>query len=289
MKHYDVDPDKLAQVFYNTTSTYKFYWMLALLHQIKEGKAYKCISFTEVVASMIAKAWGPVTCNQFTFGKCDALIKRIWHIIINSELKNNDVEDRVEKYIIAHAEDKEIKEIVEKMTKYVPYRFLYPWIGNISNGQTAIQSQNFEANRCPYCIIGKNIRFNPAWVDYLVDHIVFLEAFAKLFLNYFLYQYNHNLIFADNDIAMQTADGQSSTLMSSIGLASESPTPYNQSDEVKALRNELKKKQQEYNKIKGYLDKVLSIFEPMHIINNYGPSTLIDNHDGGNITNSSNV
>lgn len=283
MKTYDVDPEKLAQVFDNTTSTYKFYWLLSLLEQIKEGKAYQTISFTEMVATMISKAWNPITSGQFTFGKCDSLIQRTRLLIFGSELKVYDVEDRVRKYIIENPNLPLIKDIVDKMTKYVPYRFLYPWIGTMSNSESSAASRDFETYRCPYCIEKKTIRLNPVWIQYLTDNLPFIESYAKMGLQYYLLSYNDNIMLADNDVVATTSDGYSISTASQMGLACEGSTSYAKSEDV---QSELRKTRRELNEMRNNFRKILALVQPSSIINNFGPSTQIDNHDGGNITTS---
>lgn len=282
MKTYDVDPDKLAQVFDNTTATYKYYWFLALLEQIREGKAYQIITFAEMVAAMISKAYAPITSGQFTFGKCDALIKRTMSIIYNSELKACDVEERVRTYIIEHSHEPLIKDIIDKMTKYVPYRFLYPWIGTMTNGETATASQDFETNKCPYAIVKKAIRLNPAWVQYFSDHLTFFEDFGLLELQRFLMAYNENIFMADNETI--AAGGYSTSYSSQMGFAAESVPEYGKKPQYAELEKKYKQTLRELNEMKNNLRKVLSIVHPSNIFN-FGPSTQIDNHDGGNVTN----
>lgn len=223
MKHYNVDPQKLSEVFDNTTATYKFYWMLALLDVVRYGNCNEAITFTEMVARMIAKAWAPLTSGLITFSKMDRLSSRIHRLIFTTELKNCDCEERVCAYIMNNAEDPNVKEVVQQMTKYVPYRFLYPWLGyNPSNKRTEELSNGIFANCCPYSIIGNAIKINKDWIEYLNDHVVILEGFAKYNLTYYLMKYNNNIILPTEEVASATADGMVNTFNSSVGLASES-------------------------------------------------------------------
>lgn len=208
MKHYDIDPDKLVQVFDTSTASYKFFWLRALLKCVRQGKAYAPIPFHTMVAAMVGMAWRPLTSGLFSFGKCDALVKRIYTLIFNSELNTRDLEERVQSYMEQNTHLEVVAEVVEAMTVYVPYRFLYPWLGaKMTNKQTAIASQDFEHNRCPYAIKGKTIQINPAWIEYLTDHIDILEGFAQWRFQQFLLKRNPKLVLPQEDTIPITADG----------------------------------------------------------------------------------
>lgn len=242
MKHYDVDPRKLSEVFDNVSSTYKFYWMLSLLDIVSEGRAHQKVTFAEMVARMISKAWTPLTRGLFSFGKCDKLSARIHQLIFSTELHNCDTEERVRNYIIAHASDPVVAKICDQMTKYVPYRFLYPWLGyNPSNGPIELESQDFDTYRCPYCIEGKSIRINPAWVEYLTDHYEFFSVFAKYLLTYYLMGYNDNIVLPEEICASVTADGSSTSFNHQMGLASEPITTlYEANAQIALLKQQLR-------------------------------------------------
>lgn len=261
MKTYDVDPEKLAKVFDNTTATYKYYWFLALLEQIREGKAYSTITFAEMVAAMIGKAYMPITSGQFSFGKCDALIRRTMSLIYTTELKANDVEEHVRAYIIEHSKDENIKELIAKMTVYVPYRFLYPWVGTKTNGETSVASQDFETYRCPYSITKKNIRLNPAWIEYFTDHLTFFESFVCNQLQRFLLSYNSNIFYADTEA--MTAGGYSTSFASQMGFAAEPVVSYDNNHQLAEIEKKYKQTLKELNQTKNALYKVMSIVNPV--------------------------
>lgn len=257
MKHYDVDPEKLTRVFDNTTSTYKFYWCLALLQQVKEGKAYSTITFTEMVAAMVAKSWNSVTSGTFNFGDFDKLIHRTNKLIKWSELNAKDVEERVERYIVEHADSPLIKDLVDKMTKYVPYRFLYPWIGTMSNAKSAAASQDFNTYRCPYSIRKNTININPAWVEYLQDHLTILEAFTKYNLQFYLINHNNKILLADNEAI--TADGASSSMASQMGMACDTPPAYGKDHTISCLQATIKEKEKQLKLYSNMFKQISSI------------------------------
>lgn len=200
------DTAKLEHVFDKTTSTYKYYWMLALLDIVKQGRGHQQITFTEMVARMLGKAWQPLKYGKFSFGKCDAMIKRINRLIECSPLNSTSLEDRARLFIMNNANTRLVADIINEMTKYVPYRFLYPWLGTLSNTETAIQSQN-PLKRCLYRIEGKTITINDIWIHYIVQQEAFLEGFTYDRLFRFLENRNPGFVLPVESSMVKTADG----------------------------------------------------------------------------------
>ena len=66
-----VDVGKLSAVFNSTSASYKFYWFLAILDAIEDGKTE--ITKHELFARMIANAWYTVNYFQVSFGKQDKI------------------------------------------------------------------------------------------------------------------------------------------------------------------------------------------------------------------------
>ena len=189
----DDDVKKLSQVFDNTTATYKFYWMLGLLDVVDTERAHQPITFTEMVARMLGKAWLPLLQGRFSFGKCDKLLHNIDHIIKRSPLNIYSYEERVVCYIMSNSRNTIVIDVVKKLSHYVAYRFLYPWIGTCSNSAAEIISRE-EKRRCIYSIEGDTIKINPIWINYLKIHRNILEDFTLHKLNRFLARRNPHFV-----------------------------------------------------------------------------------------------
>ena len=189
----DDDVKKLSQAFDNTTATYKFYWMLGLLDVVDTERAHQPITFTEMVTRMLGKAWLPLLQGRFSFGKCDKLLHNIDHIIKRSPLNIYSYEERVVCYIMSNSRNTIVIDVVKKLSHYVAYRFLYPWIGTCSNSAAEILSRE-EKPRCIYSIEGDTIKINPIWINYLRNHRNILEGFAMHKLNCFLAKRNPNFV-----------------------------------------------------------------------------------------------
>lgn len=189
----DEDVKKLSQVFDNTSATYKFFWMLGLLDVVNNGRAHLPITFTEMVARKLGKAWQPLLHGSLSFGKCDKLLHNIDHIIKRSPLNMYSLEDRVVYYMMYNSKNEIVNEVVKNLTRNVPYRFLYPWIGTCSNSTAEILSRE-PKRRCIYFIEGDNIKINPIWINYLSLHRNILEGFAIHRLNCFLAKRNPSFV-----------------------------------------------------------------------------------------------
>jgi len=72
-----VSVSKLSSCFRNTSATYKFYWLLAIIESIETGKDE--ITKKELFARMIANAWFTVNYFHVSFGKQDKLHKKFEH------------------------------------------------------------------------------------------------------------------------------------------------------------------------------------------------------------------
>lgn len=202
------DIERFSHIFDNTTSTYKFYWMLSILDVANEGRVHGAIGFDELVARMISKAWWPLKHGFFSFGECDALIKRIDLLILCSPLNMASMEDRIRQYLINNRNAKLVQQIVKDMTKYVPYRLLYPWIGACKNSEAVAMSKSTNI-RALYSIVENTIVINPCWRSFLVDYNYILKGFTLNHLYRFLERKNPDFCLPDSDELLKTANSLS--------------------------------------------------------------------------------
>ena len=66
-----VSVSKLSSCFRNTSATYKYYWLLAIIESVEAGKDE--IPKRELFARMIANAWFTVNYFHVSFGMQDKL------------------------------------------------------------------------------------------------------------------------------------------------------------------------------------------------------------------------
>jgi len=72
---FEVDTGRLSGCFKHTSATYKFYWMLALLSEVEQGK--ERIEKKALFARMVSEAWYTVNYFKVSFGANDHLQQAI--------------------------------------------------------------------------------------------------------------------------------------------------------------------------------------------------------------------
>ena len=66
--------NKLPALFdpQRTTTSYKFFWFLALLHHVERTDSYT-VSIDDLIVDMVVQAWHPVSLFCLNLGKADQL------------------------------------------------------------------------------------------------------------------------------------------------------------------------------------------------------------------------
>lgn len=179
----------LAEIFNNTTATYKFYWFVAMLDiLVKERKTR--ISFWEIIAGMVSESWYPIHYFKLSFGKADSLFDRSLEIQNAFQISIESDKKIIKEYLLDNLDN--TKKYLRVFTLNVPYRFLSPWIKYTYDEDVINKSQGFE-NQCLYAIYGDEIVINDIWVDYLTENYIILRDFAFWNLTEFLQKRNPNV------------------------------------------------------------------------------------------------
>lgn len=186
----------LSSVFNNTSATYKFYWLLAIIESLEEGKSE--IGKKELFARMLANSWYTVNYFHISFGNQDLIQKAIKTIseveAIPVNMKKNDL-----LHLLLNSHHKKTNDNLKHFDKNVPHRFLTPWIGR-SKGENDTQyrkrivseSQKF-SNQALYALFSDRIYINPIWIDYLVNNAKILKDYCYWNLSGFLQVRNPNV------------------------------------------------------------------------------------------------
>ena len=117
----DIDIRKLENVFDDMTNSYKIFWFLGAFEEIINNKSV--ISFKEVVARMIVKAWYPLLNYNLNFGPQEQMSKNI-NKIFNEHIKNKEISSLKLYKALCDTENKDLEKIMKEFYKYVPYRLL---------------------------------------------------------------------------------------------------------------------------------------------------------------------
>jgi hypothetical protein len=177
---------EIAKVFQSTTNSYKYYWWYAILQLVKKNES-SIFRLDELAIQMIVFAWYPVNYYKLSLGKQDQLAKYILDLKSNFIELNDDVkEEYLFLFLNTNKELFIIKEIISKLTKYVPYRFVRPWydetvgIEDAKVNKLIIILQNDKTESIPYSInLKKNeIIINPKWFEWIYSNIKIIESFT---------------------------------------------------------------------------------------------------------------
>ncbi|MFZ5515370.1 MAG: HNH endonuclease domain-containing protein [Candidatus Zhuqueibacterota bacterium] len=204
-KHNKLAIDKLSACFNNTTNSYKFYWFLAILNIVKISQK-TILSFNEIFGNMISTVWYPVNYFQLSFGKLDRLSEITLFIKNYLNLPENIDKFELLKKIL-NSSHIEITKEINKLAKYVPYRFLRPFFEKNLMGRLdkqlhiliiELSKKNFdnEYNPSLYRFIEFpefGIEINEEWFIYLNQHNYILEGFTYWHLLQYLQNKNPNV------------------------------------------------------------------------------------------------
>jgi len=187
---HNVSTGKLSAVFNSTSASYKFYWFLAILESIEEGKDE--ITKHELFARMIANAWYTVNYFQVSFGKTDNIQSAI-EVLKNHELIDiNEKKQIIIKHLI-NSSSKETKKQLKHFDSEVPHRFLSPWIGSHGSKASLYSLSQLRENHTPYALFKDSILIQPDWLVYFKRNSGMLKDFCYWNLTLFLQSRNPNV------------------------------------------------------------------------------------------------
>lgn len=196
-------PDKtffLGQVFNDTTNSYKLVWFLAILSLIKRSEE-KVFPIANIFTEMAVAAWHPVCLYRLSLGRQDKLQDVIFELQELSGLSPNAKPEAIRKFVessgVALAK-------LEYFRRYVPTRFLAPWVADILRGERddaartrktiefAKQSQTSPI-ACPYFFVGNDVRLNDAWRLFLIENLGIVQSFCEHHFGLYLQARNPNV------------------------------------------------------------------------------------------------
>lgn len=178
--------NEIIKVFQNTTNSYKFYWWYSILQLVKK-KENKTFRFDEIAIQMIVFAWYPVNYYKLSLGKQDQLAKYVKELKTHFIELNDDIkEDDLLLFLKENKDVFKIKDIISKLVKYVPYRFIRPWFNESIGLDDAnvngliISLQGDQSKIIPYTIdvLNNEINLNSIWFDWIYSNIKIIESFT---------------------------------------------------------------------------------------------------------------
>lgn len=188
--------NKLASVFGNTSATYKFYWLVALIELVEEGNTE--ISKKKIFSRMISNSWYTINYFHISFGKQDNLQIAVEQILKEENLTVDEKKSKLD-YCLENSNNKETLNQLFHFDKNVPHWFLSPWFPKFNNETDNQQksriysdSQRF-FNDCLYALHKDFIQINPIWIPYLKSNAKVLKDYCYWNLALFLQTRNPNV------------------------------------------------------------------------------------------------
>lgn len=204
-----VDVGVLASLFDNTTNSYKYFFLLALLDRIEKSRTVvfpaldRPISLNELIIDMILGAWYPHGFCRLSLGSQDMLQKTVdaiqWGNIRGSWIQAGGAEwNRLR--ILCSEQHSDI----EKLTKYVPFRLIRPFFSRetkglpdyqVNDAVISLSSAMFAERKPLYCFTAdrKGLILNLDWVEYIDRNSAILKGWILFRLSEYLQAKNPNI------------------------------------------------------------------------------------------------
>lgn len=191
-----LETNKLASVFSSRSSTYKFYWLLAIIESVECGKQE--ITKKEIFARIITNSWYTINYFRISFGKQDLIQKAVVNIL---EHEKPDIKINKEQLLslLINSNNSNTLKNLEHFNNYVPHRFLTPWfpkekaeVSYTHKKRIYSSSVNFK-NDCLYALSKDSVTINPNWFLYLKYNSKVLKDFCFWNLSLYLQLRNPNV------------------------------------------------------------------------------------------------
>lgn len=180
---------QLTQVFNNTSATYKFYWFLAIIESIEEGK--KEIQKEDLFIKMITLPWYTVNYFKLSFGSQDLIHKTVKEITYTEDIPITEKQSII-KLILKNSTKTSTSKSLFHFDKNVPHWFLSPWYKKSDKSEIYSLSKTF-INDPLYALYSDKIVINPIWFAYIKSHAKLLKEFCYWNLVLFLQTRNPNV------------------------------------------------------------------------------------------------
>ena len=198
----ELDISRLAAVFSDTTNSYKFYWLLAILDGLRDTGQTR-FSTRDLSLRMVANVWHPLDYFKLSFGKQDGFKPIANFVSERIAVDNGPTAPSLFSQLNARLSAADLAQLhrrVSVLLNWVPYRFIRPFFAHETRG---LLDQNVNARivelasqteKAPYRFIDGEIELNDKWAAYLQQHQAILRGFTSWHLVRFLQKNNPNVI-----------------------------------------------------------------------------------------------
>jgi hypothetical protein len=186
-----IEVKKLQTVFDKVASSYKFFWMMAIISLAKE-KHHLAISFDDITIRMASMAWPIVFEDDIDFGHNDIMKSYLEGVAKKTKLIKAATSNVVENHLKQHYSSQGVDKILSPLMKNVPYRFLSPWIKYTTDAEVIEKSCAKSFNGL-YAIHSKYIVLDEEWWDYIYANYNDICDFAMRSFIEYSKKYNNDL------------------------------------------------------------------------------------------------
>ena len=205
-----IDTVAFSKTLEHTDTSYKFFWLLALLESLKQ-KEYNTetpVLFNDMFVIILKLAIAPIRKFKLSFGVRDQIYLHINNI--EKAADNNQIWDWESSESIT--DNSAFHRAQNQLSDYVPYRWIRPFVQNETGGaggatrnqnnidkainRAAINKFNSD-NPPPYYIesdkAGKQLRIHPLWADYFARNAEVIKGWCLWHFAQFLQARNPNI------------------------------------------------------------------------------------------------
>lgn len=197
-----LDISRFAAVFSDTTNSYKFYWLLAILDGLRETGQTR-FSMRDLSLRMIANVWYPLDYFRLSFGKQDGFKPIADFVSERILVDNRPTAPNLFIQLNARLSAADLAQLhrrVSVLLNWVPYRFIRPFFAQETRSlldqhvNARIVELANQTEKAPYRFIDGEIGLNDKWAAYLQQHQAILRGFTSWHLVRFLQKNNPNVI-----------------------------------------------------------------------------------------------
>ena len=163
-----IDTKKLDTVFDNKSTSYKYFWFMAIISLAKKNHSLS-LTYKDILIRMVALAWPIVMDHELNLGKQDMLGKYLWEIVRRTSLVQQSPGRYVEFLLDEQYNESGIDRILSPLLNNVPYRFLSPWVKYTTNNGVSETSKSDSFDGL-YALYSNGIVLNSMWWQYINDH-----------------------------------------------------------------------------------------------------------------------
>ncbi|EKD09466.1 HNH endonuclease domain-containing protein [Limnospira platensis] len=186
----------LSALFVHTTNSYKYLFFWSLLDILARQNFHKSlsISFREIIIEMLANAWYPHNYFKLSFGSQDKIADKLDTLALKVGEPILKFRDPDKKLLRTTIGEQDLEDIVNYITRYVPFRLLMPFMRkqlkgiDIDHGvdreMPKVAQRYFDICKPLYCFDStvkqecRGIILHSEWVSYLKENYAIVRGWV---------------------------------------------------------------------------------------------------------------